>query len=51
MESTLINESKNCEKAMGSMQNYFLNLKIFLKLEKKLVNNQIIFLLVTDPSF
>jgi hypothetical protein len=46
----LFDESKNCEKAMGLMKNYFLHFKIFLKPPKQFVYNQIIVLLVTNPS-
>jgi len=48
MESMLSDEFKNCEKAMGLLQNYFLPLKKFLKNPNKVVYKQIIFLLVTN---
>jgi len=47
----LFNESKNCEKAMGLVPNYFLQFKIFLKPPQKSIYKQIIFLLVTYQPF
>ena len=39
----LFNEGKNCEKAMGSVQNYFLQFKIFLKPPQKCIYNNLYF--------
>jgi len=43
MESMLFNEIKNCEKAMGLMPNYFLQIKIFLNPPKNVHTNKLYF--------